>query len=48
MRYNHQNSIDQVAQQMNCTSNTVYQKLHRIRQRLYDCVRYGMKKGASS
>lgn len=48
MRYNHQNSIDQVAEQMNCTSNTIYQKLHRIRQRLYDCVRFGMKKGTSS
>jgi RNA polymerase sigma-70 factor (ECF subfamily) len=47
MRYNNRNSIDQVAQQMNCSSNTVYQRLHRIRQRLYDCVRYGMRKEAS-
>lgn len=47
LRYESRRSIEQVAQQMNCSSNTVYQRLHRIRHRLHDCVRFRLRKEAS-
>jgi RNA polymerase sigma-70 factor, ECF subfamily len=48
LRYDGNRSIEQVAEQVNRPANSIYQRLHRIRQRLYACVQFGLRKEASS
>lgn len=48
LRYGGEHTVDQLAAQLKCPANTLYQRLHRIRQRLYNCVQVGLRREASS
>ena len=43
VRYGSEKSLGDIARDMNCPANTIYQRLHRIRQKLYHCVRLGLR-----
>lgn len=44
LRYDGPCSVEQIAQGMNRPANSIYQRLHRIRRRLYDCVNSRLRK----
>jgi RNA polymerase sigma factor (sigma-70 family) len=47
LRYGEKFSIESVAEQLKYPANAIYQRLHRIRQRLYDCVQFALRKESS-
>ena len=48
LRYGGQYSIKEVSEQLNYPPNAIYQRLHRLRQLLHDCVQFGLRREASS
>jgi len=48
MRYGGKCSIEQLSVQLKHPANAIYQRLHRIRQRLHDCIKLRLRKEASS
>jgi RNA polymerase sigma-70 factor, ECF subfamily len=44
LRYAGKLSIERVAEQLKYPANAIYQRLHRIRQRLHDCVQFALRK----